>query len=886
MFKFKKIGAISASALMIGMSAGVAAAANYPAPFVVGGTADVAVVYGTGSGVSVLDAIEAGNLQSNLQSFMGAGAGGTTTSTSGETISLDTSNTRIYLNTSLNTARSSLTSTDLPTVLADNTFSGDVDAKMTSTIKFFAGATAGGDNSGKVIFTKQPKSNDDPIVGISMGSAAGANQLYNATVTFKAVAFNHSDSEGETIRLFGSDFVVSTATDATDLVLFSSAEEVTLTKTGDSTPSATVSIGGKDYTVELLNGDSTSATVSINGESKDITEGTSKKIGGIDVAVKTVTSSNAAGITASLLVGSEKLTFTNGATVTKGSDNDPIDGTKAYIVSSDADGRPSAATELTVAVYRPSSSDDAILAGETFVDPVFGSFKIDFAGMSSNVGDAARDVIKVDNGGDDSMSVSFTDADGNAFSLDFAHNQSSQWKLGDDSNNTIYTVEMSNMSEDEYIVLGNEDYGHVLQATDIFNSSNGDHTKHRAKLQDIASNTIYETVFTSDTTGTVIIDGKTYTVTMNDAGGGTHRIQLKYPTSDSTASTGFVMYPTVKTQRGANIALYEPKILNLGTMQGTTSAAKTLHFPDGDGYTNVALQYVGGGKSGLWTIGGVHVNLTADAATDNYTAIAIGQIVYNFTGAGVLNQSKIFLTNSSTTTAADNIDNPGLIIFEEQDNKNNYEAVIVNLEDDPGGSSTNGVGFEEFLWTTPWYTASATLSSDSDITHAMDWWGVYAVTNADDSDQKTVTIDYPDNQVYAQLYVGETGSSVSTGTGSTGGASQLGDVLVKDSEVSSVSSKNLIVLGGSCINSVAADVLGGSLCGAGFTEKTGVGSGEFLIESFDRSGKVALLVAGYEVSDTVNAAKYLRTQAVNTAVGQKYKGTTATNAEMVTTAVA
>src|SRR3990167_9543889 len=113
MLSFKKISAIGASALMVGLTMGTAAAANYPAPFVVGGAADVAVVYGTGSGVSVLDAVEAGNLQSNLQSFMGTSTGGSTTSTSGETISLDTSADRIWLNTSLNSVKKTITKSAL-----------------------------------------------------------------------------------------------------------------------------------------------------------------------------------------------------------------------------------------------------------------------------------------------------------------------------------------------------------------------------------------------------------------------------------------------------------------------------------------------------------------------------------------------------------------------------------------------------------------------------------------------------------------------------------------------------------------------------------------------------------------------------------------------------
>src|SRR3989338_6270410 len=211
MFNFKKVSAIAASGLMMGMTMGIAAAANYPAPFVVGGAADVGVVYGTGAGVSVLDAVEAGNIQSNLQSFMGTGAGGsTTTSTSGETVSLDTGATRIYLNTSLTTARTTITKTELPTILADTTFSGNADATLTHSVKLNSQATngAGADNSGKVIFSKQPKTNNDPV-------------------TFKTINFSHADSERETVTLFGKEFTISTATAATNLVLFSSSSEIT-----------------------------------------------------------------------------------------------------------------------------------------------------------------------------------------------------------------------------------------------------------------------------------------------------------------------------------------------------------------------------------------------------------------------------------------------------------------------------------------------------------------------------------------------------------------------------------------------------------------------------------------------------------------------------------
>jgi len=215
-FKFKKISAIATSLLLAGMTMGVAAAASYPAPFVSGGAADVAIVYGTGEGVSQLDIVEGGNIQSNLQSYMGASTGGTTTTTSGETVALF-GNDKIWLNTSLNAGSlQTITKTNLPTVLADYTFSGDVEKKITSSIKLIAGNTAGTDNSGKVIFTKQPSTSNDPVVGISMGTSATSYPLYNASATFGAINFTDPNSEGEEIVLFGQKFTVASATSTTD----------------------------------------------------------------------------------------------------------------------------------------------------------------------------------------------------------------------------------------------------------------------------------------------------------------------------------------------------------------------------------------------------------------------------------------------------------------------------------------------------------------------------------------------------------------------------------------------------------------------------------------------------------------------------------------------
>lgn len=826
---FKKISALGASLIMTGATLGLAAAANYPAPFVSGSTSNVAIVYGTGSGVSSLDLIQAGNIQTDLQSRLGSSTTSTTTSISGEGISLDSGSTFIWLNTSLNSAITTITKSDLPTILEQTTFSGNVDSKITSTI------TVGSNDT--VTFAKQPSSSDDPVVGIAMSTSSSA-PLYTASITMPAINFTSSDSEGETITLFGKDYVVSTSTDTTDLVLFSSAEQKTLVLGGSSpVPSTSVTVGGVDYTVELVSGSDTTATVSVSdgttSEQKEVTEGSSKKINGLDVAVKSVDESTAINtITASLLLGSDKLTFTNATQVTKGSDDDPIDGT--YVTFTGTTG---ALTGLSVAVYAPDSSSDAILSGDSFVDPVFGSFKVDFSGLNIPMDSSDRDTIKIDKSGDKGMSLMLTDSDGNEKTFDFIYNSSGSLFLGDSNDYTIANQEGATLYQNNYTMIGNEDYGHLLELTRIYNSSSSDYSKDQVTFKDVISGETYDMDATGEGSGRITIDGRQYTVTYTGTGSdATNTVTLKYPTSDSS-STQHVVFPTIKTQNGALIMLYEPQTID-------NSSISDLLIPDGDGYTAL------------------------DASTNGTTTI--GQLTFSLT-AGTLS-----LLNPSTNAT---ISTPGVVIIEGKDDSSNYEALVA-YTDESAGTSSDPVGIGTVVSTSPtWYTQ--TMQSDSDIVESMDWWGTLVTEDSNTASQKVVTISYPKEQVYANILVGGVDSAISGGTSS--GSTALGDVLVKDSEVSSVSSKNLIVVGGSCINSAAAALVGGSYCGADFTTATGVGSGQFLIKGYSSStltSKMALLVAGYEAADTVNAATYLRTQTVDT--GKEYLGTSATSATLQT----
>jgi len=106
------------------------------------------------------------------------------------------------------------------------------------------------------------------------------------------------------------------------------------------------------------------------------------------------------------------------------------------------------------------------------------------------------------------------------------------------------------------------------------------------------------------------------------------------------------------------------------------------------------------------------------------------------------------------------------------------------------------------------------------------------------------------------------GAAVST-TGTQFTKPPIG-ISVLDSEIDTVSNRNLIVIGDSCVNQVAAKLANVpyQTCGAGLTTAFGFGPDEAVLKMYTSPyapGKTALLVAGWEGPDTRRAAKSLAT---------------------------
>lgn len=857
-FNFKKIASAASSALMIGSTVALAAAANYPAPFVSGSSADVAIIVGDSA---TADLAPAASLSADLSTRFVAGGGRTTTTTTtidGENFPLFTGSSQLYLNSTVNSVRSTLTDAELPTILADSEISGNADAEITHTIAL-------GSNS-RLTFAKQPDSGeDDPIVGIALGTSS-TNYIYNMTATFdNAIAFNDTETEGESFMLFGQKFTVGGDSDGNEIVLLKSTNSFTLRT--QTNPTTSVTIGGEEYTVELLSAEDTQATIKVtdsagNSDEEEINEDDSKKLLDVEVSVENSNEPDNSESYATISVGSsnDRLVLQDGAEVEVGSNGDTIEDTLVDISTNTG-----SVTSITIQVWADNDFD-AITPGTPWVDPVFGSFKIDFTGLNipSDFDGDDRESIVVQNSGDDLMTVNFEpDYSTDSKTIEWYNNESSPGtpKLADSDRDFIQVREYAVLNDSTYAVVGNEEDGRFIQLTKFTNSSSG-YDNDDIEFTDVFSGDKYGTTITAEGTGTVSIGGNTFDVKYVDSTtDGAEFVTLGYPDS---SGNGVVVFPTIQTSKGALLSFTEPTTINLTDIDMFGTNAASLYFPDGDGYTSytVTLNEVGNFTIDTTVLG----NGTATMSKN------VGSITYNFT------QTAAHTVRINLMDGASAITRPALLLFEEQeDDGDAYNEVVVQV----AGEGTSASELEVGTITVGQSLGSAlTLESNDDLQEQMSKWGTIVQTDdadASGTDQKKATISYPDDQVEAMVYVAEADASA---VGGSSGA--LGDIVYDASEVSSVSNKNLIVLGGSCINTVAASLLGSStpLCGADFTAETQVGSGSFLISSYAspyNSDKIALLVAGYDAADTMNAANALKSQTVDTTVNKKYTGTTATS---------
>ncbi len=872
MFNFKKIASVASSGLMIGATAALAMAANYPAPFVQGSSADVAVVYGNAAASS--DLVATIDINSNLASALSAQKGTTsttTTSSGGDSVNLATSSRKLYYADAINAAKTSLSSSELPNILADGTFTdlSGTQYKYTQTINLGATVSTFGTSGGDL---------SDPVLHLNVGTGAEA-PLYNYTLSFNK-NLNVSDGtnvQGQKITILGIDYIIGAGSDSETLYLYGSGQNVVLN--GGDAPK-TVTIASKTHTVELVSTSSaTSAKIIFDGISKTVTKGSSYAFAGdINIYVKDMThpafQNDVRNV--ELIIGANTLKMVQGATVKVGADLTSMTGTFSTITNASGLGRISG---FSVGVTKNKSQLDHIGVGEIWQDPVFGGLKVQFAAANPNLNDSTRGTIKVRTDNNQYVYVTFNSARSgtvgakeltyvydNATSASTVQPLLAHQTITSNNRGNIIVLENEPAKLNDWIVVNQGDAGAILEVTDLTVSSA---TSGTATFQDVITGESQTITLTNGTAadggyakgGVNFFGGNGYTINMTNTAGS---VKINWATTPSTTKS---IFPRIKLRDGGWFAFL--------TATNITNNNTLLIFPDG--LTSIATTGTSlGDTNQTWSnqSKGVlqnGINWSVDMYTHT-TAFSPSVIVSG------INMSGGTQCNFNVTKG------PALLFIEpkkwDDGSYGNFNCIPLATT----GTTEISVGDPIMNGTNSGFV---TLTTDSYSKRAVDKFGSYIQKEDRTNENGVATIWYPGSQMYLDVLFTAPSTTV-VGGGSSGGGSSLGSITVKDSEVSQVSSKNMIVIGGSCVNTVAASLLGSTrpVCGADFTSQTTVGAGQFLIQSFTSpfsSSKVAVLVAGYNADDTSNAAKYLTTQQVDTMVGKKYVGTSATSAQLITT---
>lgn len=316
-----------------------------------------------------------------------------------EEIYLNTASSKLFIGDPINKYRSILTDTEIPNLLEDGTFMGNVVAEYTQYIQV---------TNNSFIDQGNHPTHDDPLVIAIDLPENPATPFYSYRVTFdQAVNFADPNSKLEWIDLMGRRFIVGAETTNTSLYLYPAGGILDLSIGGTDPQSESVIVRGNPYLVELVSASDTSVTVKVTdqygvSETKVVLEGTSKEISGLVVSVN-LADENPSGLYAQLLISYDKIKLTSGMKVKVGADEVSVDGTIVSI-----NGYWSNVYWFTISYVAADTDVDAILVGDYWVDPVVDNLKVEFESYDATNG--AR--IKFGGCADGESASECTDSDG------------------------------------------------------------------------------------------------------------------------------------------------------------------------------------------------------------------------------------------------------------------------------------------------------------------------------------------------------------------------------------------------------------------------------------------------------------------------------------------
>jgi len=614
---------------------------------------------------------------------------------------------------------------------------------------------------------------------------------YNLRLDFPTVV-SLGNVTNQVVSIFGKDFTSGSGSEmsATKMTLYTAAVDQTF-RAGEQ---ATVDINGVPVTVAVLgvNTQSTtaSATISINGETESLTKGQTRTLGGQRVYVRDVQA-----YTQPVGGGGARL-FIGSEKIVLEDGQSVVKGTSSKTV----DGTTCAFTQSgkvsKIAIQvTPRSYDTkagAILEGQEFVDPVFGAFKFLLAtpGATPAIDSAAKGVVKFSPSGDDRLNLKLTTKSGGAYDLGIGKGNSTSLLLRANSDLT------------RNFVTGT---GGTVTRNDYFVLGTGEYQRI-LELRSLTNSTSESKIVVKDL-----------------AAGGTEQ---SWSFTPGATSSGSMTYDgnsyTFTVAMGSTTSVQDGSISSASiTNQVYTSTDNRVDLPIHDGVSDP----VGGYYNQTYSVKERTSYSVGSKADDYGNFTVVYKYVSGSSGSDVLFQATPTYTAEATTGSI---------------------GSARSLGDTAVAGTGYALSFDQ---------VKGSSYDNRDLTP----WGTLVKYNSDSGGQ-SIELWLPNEQQKMNVFVAPV-SATATSTGATEGEItyyettpiSVGAAVLPSEVPGGIAGKNVIVVGGPCVNTAAAQLLGNPAdCTTGFTE------GKAMLQLFDNGGgKVALLVAGYNALDTRRAARVL-----------------------------
>lgn len=827
-FNFKKIASVLTGAVMLSSTVALAAAANFPAPFVDKTGGNVAIVYGaTAQATDFAGVVEINSFLTSELAKMTVPVATTAAASSGTTISggdyvklSKPANNFNFGDTLSDVFGGTLTKSDLPVLLSNGKYTNRESSSYDYEQRIALGTALRLEQ-----FSDSDYKKSKPSVGVNLT----ANQLIlNYSLDFTTnpesdvVSGDLDDLEGTTIKILGREYYISDfdniSTTGTGTITLLDTANSGVVKEGGET--VTMKVGNNSYDVSLDWVSTTEAVLKVNGElTAALLKGATHKLAdGTYLGVKKIRAKDVAGAVNSVefSLGTGKLELRGGQNIYVNEKS--VSGVQTELLRGTAASSGRETIDRINIVWSPTT--DVFLTPESeLLIPGFKNIKLSTSDIVRGSGETTT--VKE---GSSTYTVLETTLKNGAESIPILYMSGGHFAgLGKDSSNKLATSNSSTL---------------------IFNYTQGDRWFVASYNTSSYSESYYLEFANFENATTVIITD------VRDSSG--KEVCADKSTTSNSCTLGSVT-------------------LTVNQVSGVTDRA-----------VNVSINS-GGSFSRLFTKSGLAVYLPYYSTNSS---------VGSDTAWGAINTDR-----SNTNSSNGHNSTSFFLIFDEEDRTDNIgRGPIINVTLGPNSETTP----EPEVKNIDIGRAAITDPDNSDLVvgYVYSDLATYTEQTGKSADQRDAMLKYSGTESFADVFLTTGDAVVSKPTTAAANATApaattstvkvLGSVALSDGEVAGVD-KNLIVVGGSCVNKVAQDLLGatGALCGSGFTDKTTVAAGQALIQTFSRSGgKVATLVAGFNAPDTTMAVKYLTTQPVDTTVSKKYVVTSATQATVSTATAA